>query len=259
MIHNLFCCSHFTRTTYLHYDSQLVLVQNQSSYQSISLLKLRFLLLVWLSRQLLQLWFPVHFPCVIWVTCWALTLRTSSSNQFWTHSELICLGQRVCLRDNTSALARDHQSIGTDQHYIIYLIYHTTYQRELETPKNARVRSVFINTATSWENKHSLHRTAAQPKIILYRSTIGDKSPDKLKKINKTIKRWPSELLSRVGTSQGFYVGAAIIGVIATRLIPVLPHSYSLFTVLQMGWLVTFKLPGPGKQKVSEPCEINAK
>lgn len=43
--------------TYLYYDSQLVLVQNQSSYQSISLLKLRFLLLVWLSSQLLQLCF----------------------------------------------------------------------------------------------------------------------------------------------------------------------------------------------------------
>lgn len=194
MIHNLFCCSHFTRTTYLLYDSQLVLVQNQSSYQSISLLKLRFLLLVWLSRQLLQLWFPVHFPCVIWVTCWALTLRTSSSNHFGTHSELICLGQRVCLRDNTSALARDHQSIGTDQHYIIYLIYHTTYQRELETPKNARVRSVFINTATSWENKHSLHRTAAEDHFVSFdnRRQIA-RQAEKNKQNDKTLTEWVVE------------------------------------------------------------------
>lgn len=94
-----------------------------------------------------------------------------------------------------------------------------------------------------------------QPEIILYRSTIGDKSPDKLKIINKRQNVDRVSCWVELESSTGFCLGAAIIGVIATRLIPFLPLILSL-SVFQMGWLVTFKLPGPGKQKVSEPYEI---
>lgn len=201
MTHNLFCCSHFTWATIhkLQYISSLwfttcfgaksiIISINQFTQATISVARLviEAIAPALVSSSL----FLRHLGNLLSFNIADIIIKSVG-----THSELICLGQRVCLRDNTSALARDHQSIGTDQHYIIYLIYHTTYQRELETPKNARVRSVFINTATSWENKHSLHRTAAEDHFVSFdnRRQIA-RQAEKNKQNDKTLTEWVVEL-----------------------------------------------------------------